>query len=337
MNLNKKLFILSIIIISIFLIGAYYAQDFQNTDYPIVAADYNNETDIFGCCSIVLQLENNDTIMSYRRDSNVTADVHIENVQWHGKNVIKQYKTEEGYFCHVIITNDGWVIGLGGIDDGIDNEKCENITADMISDDYSISKESLAKIQKIKKPYGRGHVLIKAPNGNYGFANVDKLKTGKLKPGQYISIPNNYSYSRAGNVSLDTPDKIKAMTELSQSDKYGVDRREIITYDFHSNVTNNTTDIYVSNEDGSKLGINYTDCIDDVYLNKTLIKGKDIPIGPDYKKIGSVSFSNEQSNFIKLYTLIIIVAFVIFVGLLFFAVLKFVRFIKFKIKRQFRR
>ena len=110
------------------------------------------------------------------------------------------------------------MIGLGGINDGSSNKKCENITAKMITDDYSISESDLTQIQEILKPYGRGHAVIKAPNGNYGFACVDKVKTGKLEPNHYISIPNNYSWSRSGELSVYNGDKIEIMNDLSQSD-----------------------------------------------------------------------------------------------------------------------
>lgn len=331
MNFSKKIIVLSIFIIFISIFGAYSTFNHQNNDaIPVIS----NQTDEFGCCSIVLQLEGNDTLMSYRRDSNYSADVLIEKVDWHGIPAIKQYKSDYGYFSHVIITNNGWVIGLGGVDDGINSKICENITADMITDDYSISKKSLEKIQDIKKPYGRGHVVIKAPNGNYGFATTNKLKTGTLKPGQYISIPNDYMLSRGGNLSLPIKDKIKSMFELSQSDLYGLDRREIIAYDIHldSNGTN-TTDIYVANEDGSRVGADYRHCIDDVIFNNTTIKGKSIPLAPDYEKVGTISFDRTNTASDNLTILLVIAGFVVFVGILFFIVLKFVRYIRFKIRR----
>ena len=335
MNLRKHILILSIFIIFIFACGTFTAHHIQNIDNLHVTADLTNQSDVFGCCSIVLQLDGNHTMMSYRRDSNLTADVYIEEGLWHGIPAIKQYKTEGGYFNHVIVTHDGWVIGLGGIDDGIDSEICENITASMISEDNSISEYGLSQIQEIKKPYGRGHVVIKAPNGNYGFANVNKLKTGTLQPGQYISIPNDYMLSRSGNVSLDSPDLVGEMTNLSQTDKYGLDRREIVTYDFQTTENGNVTEIYVANEDGSHVGANYIDCIDDIHFNNTVIKGSDIPIGPSYMHVGDIEFPNELTTANKSVVLMVIIAFVVFVALLFFIILKFVRSIHYKIRRRF--
>ena len=328
MNFNNRFLILTIIVIFISLLGLAYANNSENITDGIVIVNNTDDNPLFGCCSIVMQLDGNDALMSYRRDSNVTADIHVEKVVWHGFPAIKQYKTDGGYFNHVIITDDGWMIGLGGINDGSSNEKCENITAKMITDDYSISESDLTQIQEILKPYGRGHAVIKAPNGNYGFACVDKVKTGKLEPNHYISIPNNYSLSRSGELSVYNGDKIEIMNDLSQSDKYGLDRREIITYDFNVDKIFNKTEIYVANEDGSKLGVDYTGCIDDVYFNNTVFKAKEIPIAPDYQKMGEITFVNEDSNLYKLIMLITIVAFVFFVAILYFIVLKLVRFIR---------
>lgn len=332
MNFKEKIFIFIIFSCLVSLSGAALSLDNQNSDDLPVIAPQNNETDMIGCCSIVLQLDGNDTVMSYRRDCDLDADIHIENVEWHGHNVIKQYKTDNNYFCHVIITSDGWVIGLGGTDDGIDNQIAENITADMINENNTISVDDLKRIQKLKEPYGKGHVVIKAPNGNYGFATVDKLKVGTLRPGQFISIPNDYQYSRGDNITLDGEDYIGTITNLSRSDLYGVDRREIISYHVQIGENNNTTDIFASNEDGKLVGVDNSVYIDDIYVNDTLIRGEDIPLAPDYMKIGSVTFEQANNTLDRLFTLLILVFFVVFVGVLSFAAYRFVRFIKYKIR-----
>ena len=316
MNLKKRILIISAAIVLISVIGFSTAFNYQN-DLPIIGEDAYG----FGCCSIILQENGSDSIMTFRRDSNVSADIKVENMDWHGMSVIKQYKTDGKYFSHVIITEDGWMIGFGGIDDGVDSERCENVSFEMINDDCTISEEKLEEIQSIKKPYGRGHFIIKAPNGNYGFATVDKVKTGKLQPGQYISLPNNYSLSRSGNLSLASDDKVRDMVELARSDKYGLDRRDIITYDFHSG-DDSYVDVYVSNEDGSLLGVDYTGCADDVYVNGNQIKAEDIPIAPAYKSVDSLKFSNDNSKWG------IIIGCIVFIGGVSYASSKFVRYVR---------
>ncbi len=343
MKLNRRIFAIAIFTIFISIATVNFAPNHPNSDLvnnPLnteLTSSLSNETSNFGCCSIVMQLEDNDTLMSYRRDSNYKADIFIEKADWHGIPAIKQYKTKNKYFNHVIITNNGWVIGLGGIDDGINSERCENITAKMISEDYSISEKYLAEIQEIKKHYGRGHVVIKAPNGNYGFATPTKMKTGKLTPGEYISIPNDYELSRRGNIQLNTKDRIKEMVHLSQTDLYGLDRRKIITYEVHLTNDNNTTDIYVTNEDGTFVGKNYTNCIDNVIINNTTIKAKDIPIAPNYKKIGSISFENDKNKLSNLKISLIIIGIIIFIAILFYIVLKIIRLVKNRLYRKRRR
>ena len=372
MNLNKKFFALIIFIIFISIVGAYCTPNHQNSDLTQIISNENyingyltqlisnenyingyltqlisneinsdsttiNETKSLGCCSIVLQLDNNESIMTYRRDSNLTADVFIEKVNWHGIPAIKQYKKENGYFNHVIITNDGWVIGLGGLDDGSDSEICEHLTTKMITEDGNINKDYLSQIQKIKKQYGRGHVVIKAPNGNYGFATPTKMKTGKLNPGEYISIPNDYELSRRGNISLDSEDKIEAMVNLSQSDLYGEDRRDIFTYDIHLSNETNTTDIYVANEDGSLIERDFKDCVDNVIFNSTRLDAKDIPIAPKYKKLGFIEFNKDEITVSDSEVALIFFACAILIIILFSIVLKIIRFVKYRVLKRGRK
>lgn len=321
MKLNNKILILIMFIGIVSIIGAYSSSINDNIGFD---APNTTEADI-GCCSIVIQLDGNNTLFSHRRDSNVDADVFIEKINWHGHDAIRQYKSDNGYFCHAIITNDGWTIGFGGIDDGVNSEKIENITAGMINEDNTISTQDLEEIQKIKKPYGRGHVLIKAPNGNYGFATVDKVKTGKLTPGQYVSLPNNYQQSRAGNITLNSDDKIGVMENLSRSDLYGVGRRDIVIYDFKVADDKNTTDIYVSNEDGHYVNVDNSVFKDDIYFNNTLIPANDIPIAPNYKNIGSVTFGEDGNLFSSMFNLIKIIIFVVIAGILIFILIRFIR------------
>lgn len=291
---NKRIIvILSVLVILIFAIGAYSASQNQDTQ-PITPN--SNETDD-GCCSIVCQLDGNNSIISFRRDASYSADVTIEKINWHGKPAIKQYKEEGGYFCQVIVTYDGWVIGFGGSDDGDDNKIIENLTADMVLNN-TISNDTLQEIQDIKHKYGKGHVIIKAPNGTYGVAMENTHFMGDLKPGDYISVPNKYSYVRYGDIQLNSTDKIKIMNKLEISDAFGLSRRDITTFYFY-NVNNDTfngniTDIYVSNDDGSTFGMNTGGLADNILILNKTIKAADIPIAPNYTSIGSFNFTPEE-------------------------------------------
>lgn len=326
---KRLILILGIFLIFSSIIGAY-ASDYQDISRVL---EENDESDLTGCCSIVLQLDGNNSMMSFRRDANLTAEIYIEEIDWHGMKAIKQYKTEGGYFCQVIITSNGWMIGYGGIDDGEDNQKIEEITAGMISDDYNISESSLSEIQQIKQQYKMGHVVIKAPNGNYGLTTATDQYTGKLEPGQYLSVPNRYTYFRSGSIPLNTTDdeKIKDMIELEMSDMFGLTRRDITTFNFHpvdnSTFTGNVTDLYLSNDDGSTFGMSTASLADNVHFQNKVFNAEEIPIAPNYQSIGSVMFANEQpesSNFI----LFAYAALVAFIGILFFVTLKIIRSIR---------
>ncbi len=297
MDLKRITLILSIIVLFSSII-AVSADDTQYDIYDIqqILKDYDAE-DMTGCCSVVLQEEGNNSIISFRRDAGNAADIYIEKVNWHGKEALKQYKTSAGYFCQVIVTNDGWIIGYGGIDDGPDNEKIEEITGNMLNNTTKISESTLQQIQSIKASYGLGHFVIKAPNGDYGIATATTYSTGKLKPGEYLSLPNRINFMRTGTLDLNTSDKISAMVNLAISDGFGLTRRDVTTFDFQVvNETTNVTYAYVSNDDGSMFGMSTAGLCDNVNFTGKIIKAEDIPIAPKYKAMGNVTFEKNETS-----------------------------------------
>ena len=313
MDFKKIILILGIIVLLSSVISVS-ADDNQYDIYDIQEIiESNNASDMTGCCSVKLQQDGANSIMSFRRDAESGADIYIEKLDdWHGKQAIKQYKTAGGYFCQVIITSDGWIIGYGGIDDGPDNEKIENITGGMINENNTISKEGLSQIQAIKEPYKLGHVFIKAPNGNYGIATDKGHFTGKLNPGEYISMPNRYTYFRSGNITDNTTDKIEVMNRLAITDAFGLTRRDVTTFNFQVGNESNVTDVYVANDDGSTFGMSTGGLADNVNFTGTIIEAGDIPIAPSYKHIGNITFEKQESdlgsfNFLTLATYAIIV------------------------------
>ena len=337
MDLKKSVLIFSFIILFTSIIAVSANTDYTYTDHDIQSIMENyNESDMTGCCSIVLQLEGNNSIMSFRRDAGNAADITIEKINWHGKEAIRQYKTAGGYFCQVIITNDGWTVGYGGIDDGVDNERIENITGNMIANSSgNISESVLQQIQDIKASYGLGHIVVKSPDGNYGYATATTHSMGKLKPGEYISLPNKISFLRTGNVALNASDKVKTMTELEQSDGFGITRRDITTFVFTclDNGTN-VTDVYLSNDDGSYYGMSTAGLVDNVNFTGKYTEASKIPIAPTYMSLGNVTFEPAQSEnggggFGFLNILLMIVA-VIIIGIVAFFAYHLVRVIRYR-------
>ena len=335
---KRSIFILGIFLILVSVLSVCASDTQQNTYEIQRILDETNASDLMGCCSVALQLEGNNSMFSFRRDANFSADIYIEEIDWHGIPAIKQYKTDGDYFCQVIITSNGWTIGYGGIDDGPDNQKIEEITSKMITEDNSISEDGLIQVQQIKEPYKIGHLLIKAPNGNYGVAFSDNHFKGKLKPGEYLVIPNRQTYMNSGNLSLNTSDKVTAMIQLAQSDAFGLTRRDITTYNFHTfeNKSSkvNVTEAYLSNDDGSQWGMNTAGLVDNVYFNKTLFKADDILIAPKYQKMGNMTLHESLNNVSKTTLLIVLVGVVLLVAILFFIVYKTVKFIKFRKRRR---
>ena len=296
MDFRKSLFIITLMVLFASIL-AVSATSTQNThDMESILANYN-ESDMTGCCSIVLQQDGNNSIMSFRRDSDSAADIYIEKINWHGKDAIRQYKTTGGYFCQAIITSDGWTIGYGGIDDGVDNERIENLTGKALENNTgNISDSLLSEVSKIKAAYGLGHMLIKAPNGDYGVATAGSHFTGKLNPNDYISVPNKQGFIRTGSMDPNTKDKVSAMIGLEQSDAFGLTRRDITTFVFTcENDTGNVTDVYLCNDDGAAWGMGTAGLVDNVDFMGNVTKTGDIPIAPKYKYLGNVTFEKNET------------------------------------------
>ena len=340
MSLKNNIFIIFVFLIFLSALGVYAENTQQNmADIKAILEDIDS-SELIGCCSVVAQLDENNSMMSFRRDANLTADIYIEQIDWNGTQAIKQYKTTGDYFCQVVITSDGWIFGFGGVDDGPDNEQMEKIARGMITKDNSISESDLETIQQMKAPYKVGHFVIKAPNGNYGVATSTSHFTGKLEPGDYIVVPNRDTYFDSGQMPLNTSDKVAYMTQLATSDAFGLARRDITTFDFYhvenETVNGNVTDIYLSNDDGSSYGMDTADKVDNVYLNNTLFKAEDIPIAPDYEKIGNINFFNDNNsnNNSNIVMSVFIIVCPIFVAVLSFGVYSVVRRTRLKYKRR---
>lgn len=250
----------------------------------------------FGCCSFYLQISASQSIAGFRRDSTEAADIFIKNVKWHGKAAVKQYKSAYGYFFHSITTADGWMVGNGGIDDGSICKSIEKLAGDMVKS-KKIKKSNLKKIQKYKKYLNFGHFSIKAPNGNFAVVFKNKIITGKLKPGEYISVPNVVKDYRKGYYSKFSTDPVKAAVKVGATDKYGINRRDITLFHWKSETsatykTTSQVKVYAANDNGKMVKKSTAHLKDNIkYKNKFFSKNK-LPKSPDFMLLGTHNFGN---------------------------------------------
>jgi hypothetical protein len=182
------------------------------------------------CCSVLIHVSPGHDIFSFRRDSTYQATQYITRTSWNGQNSLIEYKTANTYFFHTIITGNGWIFSHGGMDNPQTNSDIEKLCGVMMKSGH-ITTTNLNKVATYIKSTGMGHLLVKNPNGYVGVviynAGILKLNIYHMKNGQYFSVPNDPTYFRTGT----TTSKISSSVALENSDKWGVNRRNIITYD----------------------------------------------------------------------------------------------------------
>lgn len=210
-----------------------------------------NET---GCCSVLLHVKDGVDVFAYRRDSTYAADLYMVEVNWYGKKAIKEYKTVNGYFFHTIITSKGWIVSAGGPDVVWINKNLESIAGSM-SLEGKITKTRMDQVSNLIKKMGMGHFLIKDPKGNVGIVTYNsgllKLKIFKMKDGSYVSVPNSPKFYREGSF---TSDSVSAAIYLAGTDRWGVNRRNIITYQVENLMGSSKIKIWASFDGGKLIG-----------------------------------------------------------------------------------
>ena len=259
-----------------------------------ITKSYNDSLKNSACCSVVIQVSDKESIISFRRDSSYRATITIEKTKWYGTNITRQLKTQNGYFTHVIVTQDGWVMGFGG-SDKIKTQADIVKTAGEMYSKRNISYSGMSKIFNLLKTLNVGHTVIKSPNGTVGVAAYNsggKYLITKINNGGYVCIPNNFKYYHTGSYSKYAQNSIDAAIQIAGHDVYGINRRNIITY--HSTISSNNQklNVYVTNDDGryvSKSTYNLKDPIN--FIGKT-IDTSQIPRIPNKKFIGSIEYKS---------------------------------------------
>ena len=261
--------------------------------------DTLNET---GCCSVLIHVGPGHDVLSYRRDSVNSADILIDKINFNGQTAIKEYKTQRGYFTHTIITENGWMIGIGGRDDPNTTKQLEALGSDIITKGY-IERGDMNKANEILERNGWGHFLIKSPEDNVGITACDYrvhksiTKLFKMKDGDYVKVPNNPRYYGKGKFNMFSKDPDNAALKIIGTDIYGESRKDVITYDYNSE----KVDIWAS-FDGGALLWGPTGNPDNIQYLGTKINGKDLPLIPGKKFLGKEDLNispNTNSVFIN--------------------------------------
>ena len=249
-----------------------------------------------GCCSFYLQVNATESVAGFRRDATNALKIYIKHVKWNGRTALKQYKLANSYFFHSITTSDGWMIGTGGIDNPSINRAIENLAGKMVKSN-KIQSSYLKKIQYYEKRLGLGHFSIKAPDGRFAAVWLNGYLTGKLKPGEYISVANLKSYYRHGDYSKFASSTLKAAVKVGATDSYGVNRRDITLFHWKSQTdknyrTTSSVKVYAANDNGRFVGSSTAGLRDDIYYKNKFISKYDLPGAPNMKLLGTHNFGN---------------------------------------------
>ena len=252
-----------------------------------------------GCCSVLVHVKKGVDVFSYRRDSTYAANLHIIKTKWYGKQAVKEYKTTNGYFFHTIITRNGWIVSSGGPDIVWITQKLESIAGHASVRGY-IKKSDINSAYVLLRKEGLGHFIIKDPSGNVGLVTYNygrsKTKLFKMKDREYVVVPNNPIYYRHGTVSKKSNPASSAI-HLAGTDRYGVNRRNIITYNVQ-NIRNSTEVNIWASYDGGKLIKRYRGKPDNIIFRGHKIYASTLPRIPSKKYIGKITLNSYKKSYI---------------------------------------
>ena len=296
-SMKKNLIILTIVIIASFLfVGTVSASDVTNTPIkktiinptpknPIVESTSTIKTGS-GCCFILIHVKKGYDVFAFRRDSTYSANLYFQHLKWYGKDTIKEYKTTNGYFFHTIISKNGWIVSTGGPDVPYYNRKLEDLAGRTSIAGY-ITRSTLKSASSILRSLGMGHFLIKAPNDDVGLViyNGGSIKKAlfKMTNGEYVSVPNSPYYYRNGYTSTSNP--IASAINLATTDRWGLNRRNIITYQIMNINYTTQVKIYASTCRGTP---------DNIFFLGQKIGKYTLPRIPNKKYIGEIILKSNN-------------------------------------------
>ena len=252
------------------------------------------ETAEMGCSSLYLQVSSTEAVAGFRRDATNAKTLHIVKYKLNGKWAVKQYKTNS-YFFHSLTTADGWMAGTGGWDNPTINHAIEKLAGKMAKSG-KIKKSYLKKIQSYERQLNIGHFSIKAPNGKYALVWGSGIKIGKLKPGEYIDVPNAKSMFRHGTWAKYSKNPSRAAIKVAATDSFGVNRRDATAFHWKATTVDGKTTsklkVYAANDNGRLVGRGTGHLMDDVKFMGKFFSKYDLPKTPSMLLLGVQKFGS---------------------------------------------
>ena len=252
------------------------------------------ETAEMGCSSLYVQVSNTEAVIGFRRDATNAKNLHIVKYKLNGIPAVKQYKTNS-YFFHAICAANGWMAGTGGWDNPTINHKIEKLAGKMFKSG-KINKSYLRTIQGYERQLRIGHFSIKAPNGKYAIVWGSGIKTGKLKPGEYIDVPNARSMFRHGNYTQYNKNPAKAAIKIAATDRFGVNRRDATAFHWKATTEKGKTKAVVkvraANDNGRLAGRSTGHLKDNIIFKGKFISKNSLPKTPSSKFLGTYKFGS---------------------------------------------
>lgn len=250
-------------------------------------------------------------MVSFRRDANLTSDMIVNKTSFAGQNAVIQYKTNGGYFSHIIITQNGWVVSMGGRDSSESSHSLEQLASSIISKNQ-IENSDIKKADSLVRDNTWGHFVIVSPDDQAGYAAYDGRSKSdsnnivQMKAGDYIKVPNNPSFYDFGQYSSVSKDPVDAAIKIAGTDTYGLDRKDITTYEYINNSTTSLVNVWASFDGGAMVsGARGTP--DDVNFMGNITAGNQLPKIPSKKYIGQVNLTQTNQTTQKGFNLDIIV------------------------------
>jgi outer membrane protein assembly factor BamB len=260
---------------------------------PLSSSDepsYDESED--GCCSVIVHVSPGHDVVSFRRDSSEATDLFIVQEKWFGKDVMKEYKISGDYFFHNIITSDGWIVGAGG---GGTNIEMERLAGSIILRGF-ITWKDLERAQTILIKQQLGHFVIKSPNDVVGIAisrgknQLSKLFTMEI--GTYICSPNNPRFYRDGFNSIILIDPVDASIRITGTDFYGLNRRDIMTYEVVNGLNTETITAWASFDGGALINRTRGSPDNVTFLGHFFAAGS-LPKIPGKLLLGTITFKKQ--------------------------------------------